>query len=130
VITGRAPAGRTPPGVARTYTVEALLPGGRAMQVGCAHSLADNYGLGLMTHQAAQAGVAVSGSSGGGGYQDQIYEMAAGLPNGALRAAVLAHGDDAGLRLPPALAPVQVCRWLGGWMCVGVCVCVCVCVCG
>ncbi|KIY95002.1 prolyl-tRNA synthetase [Monoraphidium neglectum] len=34
--------------------------------------------------------------------------MACGLPSGALQGVALAHGDAAGIRLPPALAPVQV----------------------
>jgi hypothetical protein len=36
--------------------------------------------------------------------------MACGLPSGALQGVALAHGDAAGIRLPPALAPVQVGR--------------------
>ncbi|KAI8477112.1 MAG: hypothetical protein J3K34DRAFT_498625 [Monoraphidium minutum] len=97
VVAGRRSPPGTLAGAAASYTLQALLPGGRALQVASSHFLADNF-----SRARGAALVAWDGT------RDYINEVACGLSPAALRALALAHGDGAGLVLPPALAPVQV----------------------
>ena len=61
--------------------------------------LADNYSLALdATYPSSD------------GSQEHFSQMGSALHSAVLGASVLAHGDDSGLVLPPALAPVQVGR--------------------
>lgn len=100
VIAGRRSWRGTMRGAATSYTAEALLPGGHALQVAVSHYLADNYSTLDSCHD--------DYDTCGGTLLYPFNQMGCGLSSGALRAAVVAHGDDAGIRLPPALAPVQV----------------------
>jgi prolyl-tRNA synthetase len=103
-IAGRAPPSRAAPGAATTYTLETLLPGGGSMQVACAHVFSG-------------ADAAEGDDAGGNDGRDRPSHMRAGLTNGALRAAVVVHGDDGGVRLPAGVLPVQVrlgMMWCGG----------------
>ncbi|KAL4419636.1 hypothetical protein ABPG77_008577 [Micractinium sp. CCAP 211/92] len=115
VVAGRLPASASLPGAATSYTLQAVVGGGRALEVASAHSLADNYTR-LLLGGAADGH---QGSGAGGGDLEQQSEaegqdsllfsqMGSGLQAALLGGMALVHGDDAGLRLPPALAPVQV----------------------
>ena len=66
-------------------------------QVAAAHHLADNYSSVLGACYFDE----------GSGDEVCLNQMGGGLQAAALAAAALEHGDDAGLRLPPELAPVQ-----------------------
>ena len=92
-------------------------------QVAAAHHLSDNYSRLLLGSPAragqgeTTAGTAQPATSAAEGSFEPFSQMGAGLEAALLGAAALMHGDDAGLRLPPALAPVQVgaaggcCTW-------------------
>lgn len=108
VIAGRRPASRTLPGAAASYTVEAVVGDGQALQVASSHFLADNYSR-LLLGGSLAGGLRGPGSgSDEEGEGGQFCQMGGGLQASLLGGMALVHGDDGGLRLPPALAPVQV----------------------
>ncbi|PSC69719.1 proline-tRNA chloroplastic mitochondrial [Micractinium conductrix] len=115
VVAGRLPRDAALPGAAASFTLEALVPGGLAVSVAAAHHLSDNYSRLLLGSPAragqgeTTAGTAQPATSAAEGSFEPFSQMGAGLEAALLGAAALMHGDDAGLRLPPALAPVQVC---------------------
>ncbi|KAL4443242.1 hypothetical protein ABPG75_010979 [Micractinium tetrahymenae] len=113
VVAGRLPASASLPGAATSYTLQALVGGGQALEVASAHSLADNYARLLLgcAGQLNGSGSSIASDSGEPEEEsDQSFfsQMGSGLQASLLGGMALAHGDDAGLRLPPALAPVQV----------------------
>lgn len=101
VVVGRRPASGTLSGAAASYTVEAMVGAGRALQVAQSHHLADNYSRAL----GASYSTSAEQQEWGGEFMSQ---MGSGLRASLLGGVTLAHGDDAGLALPPTLAPVQV----------------------
>jgi hypothetical protein len=110
-IAGRRSALGTLRGAAATFTLEAMVGEGRALQVGQSHHLADNYSR--MLGASYRSGSGGAGEEGEEGREEFMSQMGSGLQASLLGGLVLAHGDDAGLRLAPALAPTQVGRWWG-----------------
>jgi prolyl-tRNA synthetase len=85
-------------GALHTYTVEAMMGGKRwALQAGTSHNLGDHFGK-------------VFGIE----FLDRdnrrkfAFNTSWGLSHRTVGAIVMVHGDDAGLKLPPKVAPVQV----------------------
>lgn len=70
---------------------------GKALQMGTSHELGQNF--------ARAFGIQFSGTD---GTLQLPFQTSWGVSTRLIGALVMAHGDDAGLRLPPALAPVQV----------------------
>ena len=85
-------------GALRTHTVEAMM-GGKfwALQAGTSHDLGDHFGrvfdIRFLDHD---------------GERKWAFNTSFGLSHRAVGATVMVHGDDAGLKLPPVVAPVQV----------------------
>jgi prolyl-tRNA synthetase len=79
-----------------TYTLEALMRDRKALQGSTSHYLGQNfaraYGVSFLNRK---------------GEQELAYATSWGLSTRAVGGVIMAHGDDKGLRLPPALAPVQ-----------------------
>ena len=85
-------------GALRTYTIEAMMGGKRwALQAGTSHNLADHFGRVF--------GIRFLDRD---GERKHAFNTSWGLSHRAVGAVVMVHGDDAGLKLPPAVAPVQV----------------------
>jgi prolyl-tRNA synthetase len=84
-------------GADSTYTLEALMRDGKALQVGTSHNLGQNF--------AKAFGITYSDADGG---QQHAWTTSWGVSARLVGGLIMAHGDDRGLRLPPALAPVQV----------------------
>ncbi len=85
-------------GALRTYTVEAMMSGKYwALQAGTSHNLGDHFGRVF--------GIRFLDRDGERKY---AFTTSWGLSHRAVGATVMVHGDDAGLKLPPAVAPVQV----------------------
>ncbi|GAB4815173.1 hypothetical protein N2152v2_002219 [Parachlorella kessleri] len=100
VIAGRKSLSSTMPGSASSYTLQALVPNSQAvmaMEVASSDFLADNYSRALDASYPSS-----------GGSQEHFSQMGSALHSAVLGAAVIAHGDDSGMVLPPSLAPVQV----------------------
>jgi prolyl-tRNA synthetase len=84
-------------GAIATYTVEALMHDGKALQGGTSHNFGDGF--------AKAFGVQ---------YLDKdntlkpCHQTSWGVTTRMIGAIIMAHGDDNGLVLPPAIAPIQV----------------------
>ncbi len=84
-------------GALRTYSIEALMQDGKALQGGTSHNLGQNFSRVFdVKFQNRQGGM------------DYVWQTSWGVSTRLIGALVLGHGDDQGLILPPALAPVQV----------------------
>ncbi len=96
LVTGRKSAAERFPGALETYTVEALMPDGRALQCGTSHHLGQNFARAFEIRFLDA--------------NNQLqypWQTSWGVSTRLLGALIMAHGDDQGLRLPPAVAPRQ-----------------------
>ncbi|MFN2594113.1 MAG: proline--tRNA ligase, partial [Actinomycetota bacterium] len=97
VLAGRKSASERFPGALETLTIEALMRDGKALQSGTSHFLGQNFAKAYdVTFLNAD------------GEQDHPWATSWGLSTRMVGGVIMTHGDDRGLRLPPALAPVQV----------------------
>jgi prolyl-tRNA synthetase len=96
VRVGRKSAAERFAGAVETYTMEALMRDRKALQAGTSHYLGQNF--------AKAYGVQFQGR---GGEQEFAYATSWGVSTRLVGGVIMTHGDDKGLRLPPALAPYQ-----------------------
>ncbi|MBI4729952.1 MAG: proline--tRNA ligase [Acidobacteria bacterium] len=94
---GRKSAAERFPGAVETYAMEALMRDRKALQAGTSHYLGQNF--------AKAYGVQFQGRD---GTLQHAYATSWGVSTRLVGGVIMAHGDDRGLRLPPALAPSQV----------------------
>jgi prolyl-tRNA synthetase len=85
------------PGAVRTYSIEALMGDGRALQAGTSHNLGQNF--------AKVYDIKFQGRDKSLQY---IWGTSWGVTTRLIGAVVMVHGDDGGLILPPRIAPYQV----------------------
>lgn len=97
VIKGRKSEAEKFPGADATYTIEALMPDGLALQSGTSHNLGQNF---------ARAFEIVFQDM--DGERRYAWTTSWGLSTRTVGALILVHGDDAGLIMPPRVAPTQV----------------------
>lgn len=83
-------------GAVYTTTLEALMPDGKALQMGTSHNLGQNF--------AKAFGI---GFLGKGGEKQVPWQTSWGMSTRVIGALIMAHGDDYGLVLPPKIAPIQ-----------------------
>ena len=84
-------------GAAKTYSIEALMGDGRALQVGTSHNLGQNFAKAFdITFQARDKSVQFG------------WQTSWGVSTRLIGAVIMTHGDDSGLILPPRVAPYQV----------------------
>jgi prolyl-tRNA synthetase len=96
VITGLKTDREKFAGAVRTYCIEALMGDRKALQAGTSHDLGQNF--------AKAFDVTYNNADGG---RDFVWATSWGVSTRLVGALVMGHGDDAGLILPPRLAPVQ-----------------------
>ncbi len=84
-------------GAVDTYTVEALMQDGRALQMGTSHFLGQNFAKAFDVTFLNKEGE-----------RDLVWGTSWGVSTRMMGALVMVHSDDEGLVIPPALAPVQV----------------------
>jgi prolyl-tRNA synthetase len=97
VIKGRKSAGERFPGAVETYCIEGLMRDAKALQCGTSHFLGQNFAKAYdVTFLNAD------------GVQEHAWATSWGFSTRMVGGTIMANGDDAGLRLPPAVAPVQV----------------------
>lgn len=85
------------PGAEKTYTFEAMMPDGKALQMGTSHLLNENFAQAFdMTFQDQE------------GATRHPYLTSWGATTRLVGATVMMHGDQKGLVLPPNVAPKQV----------------------
>ncbi len=97
VVAGRKTDREKFPGALRTYTVEAMMYDGKALQAGTSHNLG--------THFSRAFGIQFLDEK---GQQRYAWQTSWGVSTRLVGALIMTHGDDAGLRLPPRVAPWQV----------------------
>jgi prolyl-tRNA synthetase len=97
VLTGHKTARERFAGANRTWTCEGMMGDGKALQMGTSHELGQNF--------SRPFDITFSNASGSLEY---VWQTSWGVSTRLVGALVMAHGDDFGLRLPPALAPAQV----------------------
>jgi len=84
-------------GADRTYSIEALMRDGRALQAGTSHNLGQNFAKVFdIKFQARDKSV------------QYVYGTSWGVSTRMIGAVIMTHGDDGGLILPPRVAPYQV----------------------
>jgi len=96
VLVGRKTERERFAGADATYTIEGMMGDGKALQMGTSHELGQNF--------ARAFDITFSSSNGG---TEHAWQTSWGVSTRLVGALIMGHGDDAGLRLPPALAPVQ-----------------------
>jgi prolyl-tRNA synthetase len=83
-------------GALRTYSIEALMGDGRALQAGTSHHLGQNFAKAFdITFQARDKSV------------QHVWGTSWGVTTRLIGAVIMTHGDDSGLVLPPRVAPYQ-----------------------
>jgi len=97
VLRGRKSPGERFPGAEDTYTLEALMRDGKALQAATSHYLGQGF--------ARTYDVRYTGRDGTDAYP---YATSWGASTRLVGGVVMTHGDDRGLRLPPRIAPYQV----------------------
>jgi prolyl-tRNA synthetase len=97
VFTGRKTPAERFPGADETFCIEGLMRDAKALQCGTSHFLGQNFGRAYDVKFLNAEGE-----------QEYAWGTSWGFTTRMVGATVMAHGDAAGLRLPPAVAPVQV----------------------
>ncbi len=97
VIRGVKTANERFAGAEDTYTIEALMQDGKALQSGTSHFLGQNFA------KAFDVKFATKDNS-----QEYVWATSWGVSTRLMGALVMAHSDDDGLIIPPKLAPTQV----------------------
>ncbi|MGH9104177.1 MAG: proline--tRNA ligase [Acidimicrobiales bacterium] len=97
VCSGRKTESERFAGATTTWTCEAMMRDGKALQVATSHELGQSF--------AKAFGITFLDEHGA---QRHVWQTSWGASTRLMGALVMAHGDDGGLRLPPLLAPVQV----------------------
>jgi prolyl-tRNA synthetase len=97
VIKGVKSASERFAGAEDTYTIEALMQDGKALQSGTSHFLGQNFAKAFDVKYVTK-----------NNEQEYVWATSWGVSTRLIGALVMAHSDDEGLILPPALAPIQV----------------------
>ena len=97
VIEGRKTEKEKFAGAHHTYSIEALMGDGKALQAGTSHHLAQNFAKAFdVTFQTEK------------GTREYVYATSWGLTTRMIGAMIMTHGDDNGIVTPPKLATTQV----------------------
>ena len=97
VVKGRKTESEKFAGALRTYSIEALMGDGRALQAGTSHNLGQNFAKAFdITFQARDKSV------------QHVWGTSWGVTTRLVGGMIMVHGDDSGLVLPPNVAPYQV----------------------
>ncbi|MEH6305863.1 proline--tRNA ligase [Olivibacter sp. CPCC 100613] len=97
VVRGRKTENERFAGALDTYCIEALMQDGKALQAGTSHFLGQNFAKAFDVKFTSKEGKL-----------DHVWATSWGVSTRLMGALIMAHSDDAGLVLPPKLAPIQV----------------------
>jgi prolyl-tRNA synthetase len=97
VIAGEKPANERFPGADNTYSIEAMMQDGKALQAGTSHYLG--------THFAEAQNIQFQNRE---GQLEYCHMTSWGVSTRLIGGVIMTHGDDDGLRLPPKIAPHQI----------------------
>lgn len=84
-------------GAEATYTIESLMHDGKALQSGTSHNFGDGF--------ARSFGIQYTDKDNTLQY---VHQTSWGMTTRLIGAVIMVHGDDSGLVLPPAIAPIEV----------------------
>jgi prolyl-tRNA synthetase len=96
VVLGRKTVRERFAGATSTYTLEAMMGDGKALQMGTSHELGQNFARAFGIEYLAPSG-----------RRELAWTTSWGITTRLIGGLVMVHGDDLGLRLPPRVAPVQ-----------------------
>ena len=97
VLKGRKTENEKFAGAEDTYCIEALMQDGKALQAGTSHFLGQNFAKAFDVKFATKDNK-----------EEYVWGTSWGVSTRLMGALIMAHSDDQGLVLPPALAPIQV----------------------
>ncbi|MFT3966532.1 MAG: His/Gly/Thr/Pro-type tRNA ligase C-terminal domain-containing protein [Sphingobium sp.] len=97
VVAGEKPENERFPGAVATYSIEAMMQDGKALQAGTSHYLGTGF--------AEAAGIRYQDREGG---QQLCHTTSWGTSTRMIGGVIMVHGDDDGLRCPPQVAPHQI----------------------
>jgi len=97
VIAGEKPENERFPGADETWSIEAMMQDGKALQAGTSHYLGTSF--------AAAAGIQYQDRE---GTQTLCHTTSWGVSTRMIGGIIMVHGDDDGLRVPPRIAPHQI----------------------
>ena len=97
VIIGKKSPGERFPGAEETFTLEAMMQDGKALQMGTSHYLGQNFAKG--------SNIRFSNAN---GEVEYAYTTSWGVTTRMIGAMVMVHSDDDGLKLPPKVAHKQI----------------------
>lgn len=97
VIAGEKPENERFPGAVATYSIEAMMQDGKALQAGTTHYLGTGF--------AKAAGIQYQDREGA---QQLAHTTSWGTSTRMIGGIIMTHGDDDGLRVPPRVAPHQI----------------------
>ncbi len=97
VLPGRKSAQERFPGAVETLTIEGMMRDAKALQCGTSHFLGQNFAKAYDVQFLNDKGE-----------QEYAWATSWGFTTRMVGAAIMTHGDERGLKLPPAVAPVQV----------------------
>jgi prolyl-tRNA synthetase len=96
VIPGKKSDSERFAGADQTFSIEAMMGDGKALQAGTSHNLGQNFAKAFEIRYLDQTGVL-----------QHCWTTSWGLSTRFIGAIIMVHGDDQGLILPPRLAPIQ-----------------------
>ncbi len=97
VIAGEKPANERFPGAVSTFSIEAMMQDGKALQAGTSHYLGTHFAEAQNIRYQSDTGEYV-----------HCHTTSWGVSTRTIGGVIMTHGDDDGLRLPPAIAPKQI----------------------
>ena len=97
VVPGEKPENERFPGAVETWSIEAMMQDGKALQAGTSHFLGQNF--------SKAANIQFQTKDGG---LEFVYTTSWGVSTRLVGGLIMTHADDDGLVLPPRLAPIHV----------------------
>ena len=84
-------------GAVTTYTIEAMMKNGKALQSGTSHYLGQNFSKAFDIQFSSKKNT-----------KEFIYQTSWGISTRLIGAIIMTHGDDRGIIIPPKIAPIQI----------------------
>ncbi len=97
VLKGQKTESEKFPGAVNTYSIEAMMQDKRALQAGTSHMLGQNFAKMFDTMYQSKEG-----------QKEYVWQTSWGVSTRLIGALIMTHSDDAGLIVPPKLAPTQL----------------------
>ncbi len=97
VVAGEKPAHERFPGAESTFSIEAMMQDGKALQAGTSHYLGTHFSMAQdIRYQNREGGL------------DYCHTASWGVSTRLIGGVIMTHGDDDGMRIPPRIAPKHV----------------------